>query len=64
MSKPKSLGKGDKSSISGDPNDQGLNMREGIDHRASPRGETSTMTQRPKIKKGSVSSDRGNFKCA
>jgi hypothetical protein len=64
MSKPKSLGKGDAPSISGDPNDQGLNMREGIDHTAKLRGETSTMKQQPEIKKGSISSDRGTFKVA
>lgn len=61
--KPKSLGKGDKPSISGDPNDQGLNMREGLDHTAKLRGESSNMAQQPKIKKASISSDRGTFKC-
>lgn len=61
--RPKSLGKGYKSSISGDPNDMGLNLREGIDHTAKLRGETSTMAQQPKIKKSSISSDRGDFNC-
>ncbi len=64
MSKPKSLGKGDKSSISGDPQDMGLNQREGIDRKAKPRGETSIMEQRPTVKKSSISSDRGKFKTA
>lgn len=61
--RPKSLGKGDKSSISGDPNDMGLNMREGTSNKEKLRGETSTMKQQPEIKKSSISSDRGNFKC-
>lgn len=61
--KPSGLGKGHKASISGDPNDMGLNMREGIDHTAKLRGETSTMKQQPTIKKSSVSSDRGDFNC-
>jgi hypothetical protein len=61
--KPKSLGKGDKSTISGDPNDQGLNLREGMSNSAKLRGETSVMKQQPEIKKSSISSDRGKFKC-
>ena len=39
-----------------------LSHVEGINHRKSPRGETGTMTQRPTLKKGSISSDRGTFK--
>lgn len=62
--RPKSLGKGDKSSISGDPNDMGLNMREGTSNKDKLRGETSTAKQQPTVKKSSISSDRGNFKCA
>ena len=62
--KPQGLGKGHKSSISGDPNDMGLNMREGTSNKEKLRGETSTMKQQPTVKKSSISSDRGNFKCA
>jgi len=61
--KPNRLGIGDKSSISGDPQDMGLNERSGISKSAKLRGETSTMKQQPTIKKASVSSDRGSFKC-
>lgn len=61
--KPSGLGKGHKASISGDPNDMGLNMREGTSNSTKLRGETSTMKQQPTIKKSSVSSDRGSFKC-
>jgi hypothetical protein len=61
--KPKSLGKGDKSTISGDPNDMGLNLRESTSNSKKLRGETSIMKQQPKIKKSSISSDRGKFKC-
>lgn len=61
--RPKSLGKGDKSSISGDPNDMGLNMREGYSNSEKLRGETSVAKQQPTIKKSSISSDRGDFKC-
>jgi len=61
--KPKKLGIGDKSSISGDPQDMGLNERSGISNSAKLRGETSTMKQQPTLKKGSISSDRGSFKC-
>ncbi len=39
--KPKRLGIGDKSSISGDPQDLGLNERSSIDHHQKIRGETS-----------------------
>jgi hypothetical protein len=59
----KALGKGDKATISGDPQDMGLNERSGYDHETKLRGETSEMQQRPTIKKSSVSSDRGKFKC-
>lgn len=62
--KAKRLGIGDKATISGDPQDMGLNERSGIDHKVKLRGETSTMKQQPTVKKSSVSSDRGNFKCA
>lgn len=63
MAKPKRLGIGDKPSISGDPTDMGLNMRERTSNSEKLRGETSTMKQQPKIKKSSISSDRGTFKC-
>ncbi|MCH8177388.1 MAG: hypothetical protein IIC09_04170 [Proteobacteria bacterium] len=59
--KPKHLGKGDKPSISGDPQDMGLNEREGYTHATKLRGETSIMKQQPEIKKGSIKSDRGTF---
>ena len=62
--KPSGLGKGHKASISGSPNDMGLNLREGMSNSEKLRGETSTMKQQPTHKKGSVSSDRGDFKCA
>ena len=58
----KNLGKGDKSTISGDPQDLGLSEREALNKDEKIRGETSEMQQRPTIKKGSVSSDRGTFK--
>jgi len=58
--KPKNLGKGDKCTISGDPQDMGLNAREGYKHETQLRGETKS--EQPTIKKGSVSSDRGTFK--
>lgn len=61
--KPNQLGKGDKSTISGDSQDMGLNERSSLDKKAKLRGETSTMKQQPTIKKSSVSSDRGTFKC-
>lgn len=60
--RPKSLGKGDPPSITGDPQDMGLNERSGIDHTQKLRGENSIEGQRPTIKKGSISSDRGTFK--
>ena len=59
--KPKKLGVGDKSTISGDPQDMGLNMRESADHRAKLRGESGS--GQPELKKSSISSDRGKFKC-
>lgn len=59
----KGLGKGDKSSISGDPQDMGLNARSSQSNSEKLRGETSVMKQQPTIKKSSVSSDRGDFKC-
>jgi hypothetical protein len=61
--KPAGLGKGHKATISGDPNDMGLNMRESTSNSEKLRGETSTMKQQPKVKKSSISSDRGTFKC-
>ena len=61
--KPAGLGKGHKSSISGNPNDMGLNLREGMSNSEKLRGETSTAKQQPTVKKSSVSSDRGDFKC-
>lgn len=62
--KPKGLGKGHKATISGDPNDMGLNLREGMSNKGppNPRGETSTMKQQPTRPSGSISSDRGTFK--
>lgn len=59
----KGLGKGDKSTISGDSQDMGLNERSAASNSTKLRGETSEMKQQPTIKKASVSSDRGNFKC-
>lgn len=59
--KPKNLGIGDKSTISGDPQDLGLNSREGYDKNVKLRGETKSL--QPEVKKHSVSSDRGTFKC-
>lgn len=56
------LGKGDKPTISGDPQDMGLNSRERTSNTDKPRGETDIEGQRPTIKKGSISSDRGTFK--
>lgn len=55
------LGKGHKAKISGDPQDMGLNHRERTSNTMKPRGETNEMEQRPTIKKGTVSSDRGSF---
>ena len=61
--KPAKLGLGDKATISGDPQDMGLNERSSIDHSAKLRGETTEMEQRPTVKKSSISSDRGKFSC-
>ncbi|MDH3386879.1 MAG: hypothetical protein OEN02_03155 [Gammaproteobacteria bacterium] len=60
--KPKKLGIGDKP---GSPSaDQlGLLESEGTSNSMKLRGETSTMKQQPTIKKSSISSDRGSFKC-
>lgn len=55
------LGKGDKSTITGNPVDMGLNEREGFKHDDKLREETSEKEQRPKAKTKSVSSDRGTF---
>ncbi len=61
--KPKHLGKGDKPTISGDPQDMGLNSRERTSNTMALRGDTGDMTQRPTIKKDTIKSDRGTFKC-
>ena len=61
--KPSGLGKGHKATISGDPNDLGLNMREASSNSEKLRGEVSTMKQQPTIKKMTYSTDRGDFKC-
>ena len=58
--KPKQLGKGDKCTIAGDPQDMGLNSREGYSHDTELRSETKS--QQPTEKKGTISSDRGTFK--
>lgn len=55
------LGKGDTPTIGGDPQDMGLNHRERTSNTTKPRGETNEMEQRPTIKKGTISSDRGSF---
>ncbi|MEE8364196.1 MAG: hypothetical protein V3R76_00280 [Gammaproteobacteria bacterium] len=55
------LGKGDKPTISGDPQDMGLNARKRTSNSDKLRGETNIEQQRPTIKKGSISSDRGTF---
>lgn len=60
--KPKHLGKGDKPTISGDPQDLGLNSREGYEHTTKLRQETDIESQKPKAQTKSVSSDRGTFK--
>lgn len=59
--KPQGLGKGHKP---GSPSAEQLGLLEskGTSNSTKLRGETSTMKQQPKIKKGSVSSDRGTFK--
>jgi hypothetical protein len=59
--KPAGLGKGQKSSISGDPQDMGLNERASLDKTQKLRGETGS--SQPVIKKKTISSDRGKFKC-
>ena len=59
--RPKSLGKGDKATISGDPQDMGLNHRASLDKTQKLRNETGS--GQPEIKKKSISSDRGKFKC-
>lgn len=61
--KPKRLGIGDKPSISGDPQDMGLNERSGTSNKTKLRGETSEMKQQPKVKRETLKSDRGSFKC-
>jgi len=63
--KPKKLGIGDKATISGDPNDLGLNERRSLSKSGppDPRGETSEMKQQPTRPHESISSDRGKFKC-
>lgn len=63
--KPKRLGIGDKPTISGDPNDMGLNARERTSNKEKPypRSEVSSMKQYPTRPKKSISSDRGTFKC-
>ena len=58
--KPKKLGVGDKATISGDPQDMGLNHRSSLDKTAKLRSETGS--GQPEIKKGSISSDRSTFK--
>lgn len=57
----KNLGKGDVSSITGDPQDLGLTSREGHDHHAKMRKDTGDMKQQPKGETKQVSSDRGTF---
>lgn len=59
--KPSGLGKGHKATISGDPNDMGLNMRESTSNKTKLRGETSEMKQQPTLKKDSYDTDRGHF---
>lgn len=63
MAKKARLGIGDKPSISGDPTDMGLNMRKSQSNKVKLRGETSEMEQRPTLKKDTIKSDRGSFKC-
>jgi hypothetical protein len=58
--KPSGLGKGHKATISGDPNDMGLNHRSATSNKTKLRGETGS--SQPERAKGSVSSDRGTFK--
>lgn len=58
--KPKKLGIGDKPG-SDSAEALGLLSSEGISNSAKLRGETKQ--QQPTQKKGSISSDRGKFKC-
>lgn len=60
--KPKRLGIGH---TPGSPSAENLGLLEssGMSNSEKLRGETSTMKQQPKIKKSSISSDRGTFKC-
>jgi hypothetical protein len=62
MAKKGRLGIGDKP---GSPSAESLGLLEssGISNKAKLRGETSVMEQRPTLKKGSIKSDRGSFKC-
>lgn len=65
--KPKHLGIGDKPTISGDPQNMGLNMRERTSNKIKPipRGEVSEMKEYPtRPDQGTIDSDRGKFKCA
>lgn len=55
------LGKGDKATISGDPQDMGLNHREGISNTMKLRGETSIKKQQPTQPAHTVKTDRGSF---
>jgi hypothetical protein len=59
--KPSGLGKGHKASISGDPQDMGLNECSSMSNSTKLRGETSEMKQQPTHNKSSISSDRGKF---
>ena len=45
----------------GDPQDMGLNHRSSIDKGSKLRGESGS--GQPELKKSSISSDRGKFKC-
>ena len=59
--KPQGLGKGHKATISGDPVDMGLNMRKSTSNSTKLRGETGS--SQPELKKETIKSDRGSFKC-
>ena len=63
--KPARLGIGHKCTISGDPQDMGLNARESTSNKEKPypRSEVSTMKQYPTRPGKSMDSDRGTFKC-
>ena len=63
MAKMKRLGIGDKATVSGDPQDMGLNHRERTTNDHMLRGDSGYMTQRPSIKKDTMKTDRGTFKC-